>query len=173
MLSEGVSLVKNSIEEQVLIELRRILRATQLGARTLARESGMTTSQLIVLQILKSHGEMTARQIAQSMNLTQATVTSLLDRLQDRGWITRRRGEQDRRRVHVRLSDEGERQLERTPESLQERFVGQFTALQPWEQSAILATLQRVAHLLDAASIDASPVLDIGRIDRPADEASE
>jgi hypothetical protein len=33
--------------------------------------------------------------------------------------------------------------------------------------------LQRVAHLLDAASIDASPVLDIGRIDRPADEASE
>lgn len=162
--------MKNSIEEQVLIELRRILRATQLGARTLARESGMTTSQLVVLQILKSQGEMTARQIAQSMNLTQATVTSLLDRLQDRGWITRRRGEQDRRRVHVRLSPEGERQLERTPQSLQERFVGQFSALQSWEQTAILATLQRVAHLLDAASIDASPVLDIGRIDRPAEE---
>jgi DNA-binding MarR family transcriptional regulator len=133
----------------------------------------MTTSQLVVLQILKSQGEMTPRQIAQSMHLTQATVTSLLDRLQDRGWITRKRGEADRRRVHVQLSEEGQRQLERTPESLQERFVGQFAALQTWEQSAILAALQRVAHLLDAASIDASPVLDVGRIDRPADEASE
>jgi len=165
-----MSPVKNSIEEQVLIELRRILRATQLGARTLARESGMTTSQLVVLQILKAQGEMTARQIAESMHLTQATVTSLLDRLQDRGWITRRRGEQDRRRVYVELSEQGERQLELAPTSLQERFVGQFIALQPWEQTAILATLQRVAHLLDAASIDASPVLDVGRIDRPAEE---
>jgi len=165
--------VKHSIEEQVLIELRRILRATQLGARTLARESGMTTSQLVVLQILNSQGEMTARQIAESMHLTQATVTTLLDRLQDRGWITRRRGEQDRRRVYVQLSDEGRRQLERTPESLQERFLGQFTGLQTWEQSMILAALQRVAHLLDGASIDASPVLDVGRIDRPADEANE
>lgn len=165
--------MNHSIEEQVLIELRRILRATQLGARTLARESGMTTSQLVVLQILNSQTEMTARQLAESMHLTQATVTSLLDRLQDRGWITRRRGEQDRRRVYVQLSDEGRRQLERTPESLQERFLGQFTALQPWEQSTILAALQRVAHLLDAVSIDASPVLDVGRIDRPADEGNE
>jgi len=165
--------MKHSIQEQVLIELRRILRATQLGARTLARESGMTTSQLVALQILNAHGEMTARQIAESMHLKQATVTSLLDRLQERGWITRRRGEQDRRRVHVQLSPEGRRQLVRAPQSLQERFLSQFESLQPWEQSSILATLQRVAHLLDAASIDASPVLDVGRIDRAADDTSE
>jgi DNA-binding MarR family transcriptional regulator len=165
--------MKNSIEDLVLIELRRILRATQLGARTLARDSGMTTSQLIVLQSLNAQGEMTARQIAQSMNLTQATVTSLLDRLQERGWITRRRGEQDRRRVHVQLTKTGRQQLERTPESLQERFVKELEKLQGWEKSAILASLQRVAHMLDAASIDASPVLDVGRLDRPAEETGE
>jgi DNA-binding MarR family transcriptional regulator len=161
--------MKISIEEQVITELRRIMRATQLSARALARDSGMTTSQLIVLQVLSAQGEMTARQIAQSMNLTQATVTSLLDRLQERRWITRKRGEQDRRRVHVRLTEEGERQLERAPESLQQRFVNHFNALQPWEQLSILSALQRVAHLLDAASLDASPVLDIGRIDRVAE----
>ncbi len=161
--------MKLGLEEQVITELRRIMRATQLSAKTLARESGMTTSQLIVLQVLRTHGEMTARQIAHSMNLTQATVTSLLDRLQERGWITRERGTQDRRRVHVRLTEEGQQQLQRAPESLQQRFVTQFAALQPWEQSAILAALQRVAHLLDAASIDASPVLDIGNIDRAAE----
>src|SRR5690606_13944975 len=157
------------IEDEVITELRRIIRATQLSARTLARESGMTTSQLIVLQLLKAQGEMTARQIADAMNLTQATVTSLLDRLQDRRWIARQRGREDRRRVHVRLTEEGERQLARTPESLQERFVSHLRALQPWEQSFILAALQRVAHLLDAASLDASPVLDVGRIDRSAE----
>jgi DNA-binding MarR family transcriptional regulator len=165
--------MKNLTEELVLIELRRILRATQLGARTLAREAGMTTSQLIVLQNLNTQGEMTARQIAESMNLTQATVTSLLDRLQERDWITRQRREHDRRRVYVQLSEAGRKQLERTPESLQERFVSQLGALQAWEQSAILAALQRVAHMLDAASIDASPVLDVGRIDRLAEDTHE
>lgn len=161
-------MTQQSIEEQVLTELRRILRATQLGVRTLARENGMTPSQLIVLQSLKAQQEMTARQVADAMHLTQATVTSLLDALQERGWITRTRGEQDRRRVYVRLTKEGERQIERTPTSLHERFVNQFRALQPWEQSSMLATLQRVAHLLDAAALDASPVLDIGRLDRAA-----
>jgi DNA-binding MarR family transcriptional regulator len=157
-----------SIEERVLTELRRILRATQLGVRTLARENGMTPSQLIVLQLLKAQQEMTARQIAEAMHLTQATVTSLLDALQERGWITRTRGEQDRRRVHVRLTKEGARQIERAPASLHERFVKEFRSLQPWEQSMMLTTLQRIAHLMDAASLDASPVLDIGRLDRPA-----
>lgn len=157
-----------SIEEQVLTELRRILRATQLAVRALAREAGMTPSQVIVLQLLKAQQEMTARQIADAMHLTQATVTSLLDVLQERGWITRTRDQQDRRRVHVRLTKEGVRQIERTPTSLHQRFVDQFRALQPWEQSMMLATLQRIAHLLDAASLDASPVLDIGRLDRPA-----
>lgn len=165
--------VKTSIEDQVLIELRRILHATQVGARNLARESGMTTSQLIVLQNLKAHGEMTARQIAQSMNLTQATVTSLLDRLQERGWITRRRGEQDRRRVYVQLAPAGTRQLKQAPESLQQRFVNHFKTLQKWEQSSILAALQRVAHMLDAASFDAAPVLDVGRIDRRPEDTAE
>jgi DNA-binding MarR family transcriptional regulator len=162
-----------SMEEQVLTELRRILRATQNEARTLARENGMTPSQLIVLQSLKAQGEMTARQIADAMHLTQATVTSLLDRLQERGWITRTRGEQDRRRVHVRLTKDGERQIQRTPTSLHERFVNHFRALEPWEQSSMLAALQRIAHLLDAASLDASPVLDVGRLDRAADTEPE
>lgn len=157
-----------SIEEQVLTELRRILRATQLSVRALARESGMTPSQLLVLQSLRARDEMTASQIAEALHLTQATVTSLLDRLQERGWITRTRGEVDRRRVHVRLTEEGERQIRRTPTSSHERFVSQFRALEPWEQSSMLATLQRIAHLLDAASLDASPVLDVGRLDRPA-----
>jgi DNA-binding MarR family transcriptional regulator len=161
------------MEEQVLTELRRILRATQLSARTLAREAGMTPSQLLVLQSLKLHGEMTARQIADAMHLTQATVTSLLDRLQEHGWITRTRGEKDRRRVHVRLTEEGEHELQRAPTSLHQRFVGHFRNLQAWEQSSMLAALQRVAHLLDAASLDASPVLDVGRLDRAVDSDTD
>ena len=160
--------MKNSVEELVLIELRRIIRTTQLQAKSLARETGMTPSQLVALQLLQSSGEMTAREVAQAMHLTQATVTTLLDRLQERGWIVRRRDESDRRRVYIALTATAQKQLKHAPESLHERFLRDFRALQPWEQSAILASLQRVGHLMQAAPLDASPVLDVGTIDRPA-----
>ena len=157
-----------SVEEQVLTELRRIIRATQLNARHLATRSQLTVSQLMVLQLLKANGEMTPRQIAQQVNLTQATVTTLLDRLTERNLISRRRSSEDRRRVHIALTGEGAARLARAPKTLHDRFIAHFGRLQPWERSQILATLQRIALLLDAASVDASPVLDVGSLDRPA-----
>ncbi|HSN70741.1 MAG TPA: MarR family transcriptional regulator [Steroidobacteraceae bacterium] len=148
----------------MLVELRKIIRATQLNAKQLARDTGLTTSQLVVMELLKNEGEMTPRAIAQSMNLTQATVTSLLDRLESRHYLTRERGQRDRRTVHVTLTPDGEAQLASAPESLQQRFVKDFRRLESWEQTSILAALQRVSHLLDAASIDAAPVLDVGHL---------
>ena len=159
------------IEEQVLTELRRIIRATQINAKRLARDTGLTTSQLVLLQLLDGHADMghtdmTPGQIARAMNLTQATVTALLDRLQDRHLIVRNRGAADRRQVRVALTTQGKQQLERAPPPLQARFLHDFAALAAWEQTAILSSLQRVAHLLNADNLDASPVLDVGRLDQ-------
>ncbi len=160
---------RNSTEEHVLIELRRIIRSTQLSAKTLARESGITPSQLVALQMLNEQGEMTASQLAISMHLTQATVTALLDRLEERAWVSRLRHDTDRRRIRILLTAEGTQQLMAAPQSLHEKFLNEFRQLQTWEQTSILAALQRVGVMLQAASFDAAPVLDAGRIDRPAD----
>ena len=65
--------------QQALSALRQILRATENYARKLARETGLTASQLLLLQVLDEHGETTAGQIAAHMGITQATTTSLLD----------------------------------------------------------------------------------------------
>ena len=155
-----------SIEEQVVAELRRIIRATQLNAKTLATSSQLTVSQLLVLQLLKSAGEMTPRQISQHVNLTQATVTTLLDRLEERQLISRRRSEADKRSVHVGLTELGTAQLVQAPRTLQDRFLMHFNQLQDWEQMQLLSSLQRIAQMMDAASLDASPVLDVGSLDR-------
>lgn len=155
-----------SLEEQVLIELRRIIRATQNNAKNLAQSSKLTVSQVMVLQMLKSQGDMMPRDIAQQMNLTQATVTTLIDRLVERDLVSRRKSSQDKRRVHVSLTETGAAQLKHAPQTLQHRFLQHFGRLQSWEQTQILASLQRIAELMDVASLDASPVLDVGSLDR-------
>lgn len=45
--------------------------------------------------------------------------------------------------------------LEQSPPLLQERFVQRFDNQQDWEQTRLLASLQRIATMMDAEDIDA------------------
>ena len=100
------------------------------------------------------------------MSLSQATVTTILDRLEKRELVYRQRSETDKRKVHVHLTPRGEEILGNAPTALQNEFVQKFGALQEWEQTMILTALQRIAHMMDAQDIDASPFLATGELDR-------
>ena len=152
--------------EQVLKAIRRVIRATDLHSRHVTRMSGLTSSQLILLKVVRDNNHSTISELANHISLSQATLTSILDRLENSGLVKRERSEQDKRKVSVLLTDEGIAVLEMAPEPLQETFVRQFGALKDWERSMILASLQRVAEMMDAGDIDASPLLDVGSLDR-------
>lgn len=143
-----------------LIALRRILRATELFARDLATSAGLTAAQLRVLQIVAEQGWSTATRIAGQMRITQATVTSLVDKLVARGMVRREKSQTDRRQTNIVITPEGRQTLDAAPDPLQQRYVTNFKKMEDWEQAMIVAALERVASLLDATEIDASPVLD-------------
>lgn len=151
-----------------LIAIRRIVRAAEFAARDISRASGLTPSQLLVLQLVDRQGVLSAGGIAEAARLSQATVTALLDKLEQRGLLMRRRGETDRRRVDVVLTPAGREALAGTPDLLQDRFAARFEKLADWEQASLVAALERVAVLLDADTIDASPILDVGSLQRSA-----
>ena len=50
-------------------------------------------------------------QIAQHLNIDKASVVALVDRLEEQGWLLRRRSTRDRRRQGLFLTDEGVREL--------------------------------------------------------------
>jgi len=156
---------KNKIES-VLIALRRLMRATDLHSRELVRTSGLTTPQLLLLQSIKSSGEVSIGALSEDVNLSQATVTSILDRLVQRGFVTRARSTHDKRKVHAYLTDAGRQAIKKAPVPLQENFMKQFSELEEWEQNMIIASLQRLATMMDAEKLDAAPVLDVGSLDR-------
>ena len=155
---------------QALIALRQILRVTELSVRELARRSELTTSQLLVLQHVAENGAALPSKIAKSIDLKQATVTTLVNKLEEAGLVTRRRDTEDRRRVWIELTDAGHNAREKSPDLLQNRFEQGFASLEDWEQAMVIAMLERVASLLDAEQIEAAPVLDVGDLDRIVDE---
>jgi len=152
--------------DEVLVALRRIIRATDLHSRQLSKTSGLTSPQLLILQTVRAQGEMTVGDVARGVSLSQATVTNIVDRLEKRGFVRRERGQEDKRKVYVHLTDQAHDVLMDAPKPLQDSFVQQFQDLHDWEQSMILASLERVAYMMDAQHIDASPVLDVGALDR-------
>ncbi len=152
--------------EVSLIALRRILRATEQHGRALASASGLTPVQMRVLKLLEADGLSTPKTLASQLRVTQATVTALIDRLEGKGMVARRRSDFDRRQTNISLTEVGKASLAGAPDPLQDLFVARFEALKDWEQAMIIASLERVADMMDASNIDASPVLDLGDIRR-------
>lgn len=147
-----------------LIALRRIVRATELFGREIRQTTGVTASQFRVLQIIAENGFATAKTISTRMQVSQGTVTSVVDKLVRDGLALRHKSEQDRRQINIVLTDAGSKILEDAPDPLQQRFVRKFAAMEDWEQAMVVASLERVAAMLDAEDLDASPILDTGEI---------
>lgn len=148
--------------DQVLVALRRVIRATDLHSKRLSKHAGLTGPQLLIMRTIRDLGEVTIGTIAEQVSLSQATVTTILDRLEHRELVYRVRSTRDKRKVHAHLTEKGDDILARAPNPLQEDFIEKYQSLEEWEQTMILSSLQRVANMMNADDIDASPVLTVG-----------
>lgn len=155
-----------SDHDEILVALRRITRAIDLQSKRLVKVTGLTAPQLVVIDTLHKQGELSPSAIARAVSLSQATITSILDRLVQAGLVERIRSETDKRVILARLTEKGEAASNNSPELLQAGFMRSFRTLQPWEQNMLIASLQRIAELMDAEELDAAPFLDSGEINR-------
>ncbi len=152
-----------------LTALRRILRATDLHSREVASSVGLTTVQLRLLKIVQESQSANAKTLALQLHVSQATITVLLDKLEAKKMIERRVSETDRRQKLIHITGLGRDALEAAPDPMQRAFVRRYEKLEAWEQAMLMAAAERIAYLLDADGLDASPVLAAGDITGAAD----
>ena len=158
------SLSERSVADNVIISLRKIIRAIDMNSKKLSKRVGLTGPQLVLLNEISRSGDITAGEIAQAVSLSQATVTGILERLGKRGLVIKQRSEHDKRRIMVSITDAGHQILETKPPLMQDAFVEKFSSLQEWEQTMILSALQRLVSIMDAKAIDAAPFLSTGPV---------
>lgn len=145
-----------------LVALRRILRATEMFGRELARSAGLTAVQFRVLQVVAETGQTAAKAISIRMSVSQATITALVDKLVAHGMVVREKSLTDRRQTNIIITEHGRRTIEDAPDPLQQRYVRRFKNMEDWEQALLVSSLERVAAMLDADELDAAPVLETG-----------
>lgn len=158
----------NPVEDRVLRSLRRIVRAIDLHSRQLESQFGLTGPQLVCLRVIAQEGPLQPSELARRVDLSQGTVSGIVDRLARRQYVSRRRGTKDRRRVTLSVLPAGRDLLDDAPSPLQTRFAERLAAL-PAENQAVIATmLEQIVGMMDAEDLEAAPVLTAGDPSAPA-----
>jgi len=147
--------------EAVLASVRKIIRASDLYSSQMRRTAGLTSPQLLLLRAIRDYPAATLGELAEKISLSQATATTILNRLETMGLAMRYRSEVDRRKSHVVLTEKGKGILERAPLPMQAQFIEQFETLKTFEQTAILSSLQQVAEMMQSSSATRSVESDM------------
>ena len=153
--------------DELLVSLRKIMRAADLHSQKLMKESGLTAPQLLVMQAIEREGAPSTSTLARQISVSQATMTRIIDRLERAGLVKREKSTTDKRVINVGLTDAGRTKLESAPEPLQAEFLREFRKLEDWEQQMLKSSLSRIARMMDAQDIDAAPILQTGSIVEP------
>lgn len=147
--------------QELLIALRKVIRAIGLHSKHLNKTSGLTSPQLIIMQEIDKASGVNSSQVAKNVNLSAATVTNIIDRLESKQLVSRVRNTEDKRKVSLYLTDSGKAILLNAPQPLQEHFIENFSNLAQWEQSQLLSSVERLADMMNANELDAAPLLEL------------
>lgn len=164
---------QNPTVDQVLMALRRIIRAIDVHSHRLVQVCGLTGPQFMILREIGRRGTPSPTELARAVSLSNPTVTGILNRLAQRDLITRERSESDRRRLQISLTPAGAEAMRAAPTMLEDTLARSFTEIQDWEQSLILASLQRLAGIFNAEGLDAAPILASGPLTLTEEEVRE
>jgi DNA-binding transcriptional ArsR family regulator len=94
---------RRRIESEFILAMRRSGAVMQLLGAASAERIGINVTDLNCLNILALRGQLTAGELAKATGLTTASITGVLDRLEEAGFVRRERDAHDRRRVVVHL----------------------------------------------------------------------
>ena len=97
-----------SLAQEALLNLARTTDRVQIQFDRLFRQHGVTPSQYNILRILRGEGKpLPILEIASRTITVVPGITGLIDRLEQAGYVTRRRCTEDRRVVYVELQETG------------------------------------------------------------------
>jgi DNA-binding MarR family transcriptional regulator len=112
-----------SREQEAYLSLLRTADALQAQAEAALKEFGLTATQYNALRILRGAGPegLPCREIGERMITHDPDITRLLNRLEDRGFVERNRGKNDRRVVYSKITAAGLKLLREMDEPIDRR----------------------------------------------------
>ena len=135
-----------SLESEVLLNLLRTADALARGSEGILKLAGLSPTQYNVLRILRGAGEsgLCSHEVGERMITRDPDITRLVDRLERRGLLARRRDHRDRRVITVRITEAGRRILKNLDGPMEEYNRNRLSHMEKGD-------LRKLLELLEAA----------------------
>lgn len=128
----------------IMDSVRRIVRALRVYSRASERDVGLSGAQLFVLKQLASQDGLSINELAEKTLTHQSSVSVVVSRLAEQGYVVREPSARDARKNLVTLAPSGRKLIKKTPATAQERIVYALAALSPDEQGKLAQLLEAV-----------------------------
>ncbi|MDQ0269065.1 MarR family winged helix-turn-helix transcriptional regulator [Cytobacillus purgationiresistens] len=106
----------------------------------------LNPTEFSVLQVLAEKGQQTVQQISNQVHLTSGSMTYVIDRLQEKGLLTRSDCREDRRVVHVKISDKGALLMKEIVPDYQNFIREMFKEVSQQEQRELISILAKIGE---------------------------
>ena len=130
------------LENQICFPLYVCAKEIVKAYKPYLDELDLTYTQYITMMVMWEHRELRVKEIGKCLFLDSSTLTPLLKRLEEKGYVTRRRSAEDERDLIVTITDSGEALKERAV-TVPERLSA-CVALDPQQAQALYALLYEV-----------------------------
>ena len=125
----------------------------QTESRRLAREQcakhGITATQLNVLKLLQTVGDLSLSELGKRMSAKNSTVTGIVDRMVEAKLVAREQSVEDRRVWKIRLLPEGKALAKKVEVAPWEMLTSAVMALPPAEMEQLITTLLKVVDHIE------------------------
>jgi DNA-binding MarR family transcriptional regulator len=136
-------MTRAALGQRLLPLLEHLARVGRRAAESSMAPGGLRPRHLIALQLLSERGPANQQGLADALSLDPSNVVGLLNELEERELITRRRDRADRRRHIVELSSLGEDELALAYARLSDVEDDLLSALSPDERATLYDLLVR------------------------------
>jgi DNA-binding MarR family transcriptional regulator len=134
--------------------MRKLMQGGMLYTKELDKKYQVSVPQLSCLLALNEHGPLPPSQIAKHIMVNSSTVTGIIDRLEQKGFVERSRISPDRRVITISLTDRGKELARHAPPPLQKKNVDGLNRLPEQEVERIVQALTKLAYMLDVQDLE-------------------
>ncbi|MEH7390294.1 MarR family winged helix-turn-helix transcriptional regulator [Bacillus sp. JJ1474] len=109
-------------------------------------QNKLSITEFSVLEVLYQKGKQTIQQIGKRILISSSSMTYCLDKLEQKGLLSRTACPDDRRAIHVLLTDEGNELMKEIMPKYQELVDGLFDSLNSEEAETLVHLLKKVRN---------------------------
>ena len=135
--------------EEMLTAIKRIVSLIKQNFERDFKKMHVTQSQILVMRVLNQYGDMKISDISRELDLSNSTVSGIIDRLVEKKIVKRKRSEEDRRIVMISLAEEYRQPVKKQLNAFANKMRRALSTTTEEDLDSIMQGLEKLESILE------------------------